>query len=45
MFACTLLLLLFLPAVFLPLVLESYLPSNELTEMGIQLDLAEQPAA
>ena len=41
MFACALMLLLFLPAAFLPVALEDYLRSSQLTEMGIQLDFNE----
>ncbi len=41
MLACALILLLFLPAAFLPVALDNYLRSNELTEMGIQLDFNE----
>jgi hypothetical protein len=39
MFACALIVLLFLPAAFLPVALDSLLPSSELTEMGIQLEM------
>jgi len=41
MFACALIVMLFLPSAFLPVVLDSYLPFNELTEMGIRLESSE----
>ncbi|MEO8355437.1 MAG: hypothetical protein ABI621_05965 [Chloroflexota bacterium] len=42
MFASILILMLFLPAVFLPYTLNSFFSSGELNEMGILLDVNEK---
>jgi len=38
MFACALILILFLPVALLPLILEAFFSASELTEMGIRRD-------